>query len=131
MGEEGPGTRGRVADVAHAMCHVSDRLVADLGHICGASGVSAVIEVTALPLSPPARRIIAKDPDLVPRSAGVADGYELAFTSPPDASPAIECLSPELALAITATGAMETKAVRLVDPARKRLPITASDGQHF
>ena len=73
-----------------------------------------------------------EDPDLVPRLAGVGDDYELVFTSPTDASPAIECLSPELALPITATGAIERKAgVRLVDAAHKRVPIGASGWQHF
>lgn len=132
MGEDDAGTLARLAGVAHAMCDVSDELVADLGHSCDASGVGVVIDVTALPLSPPASRIIAEDPDLVPRLAGVGDDYELVFTSPTDASPAIECLSPELALPITATGAIERKAgVRLVDAARKRVPITASGWQHF
>jgi len=106
--------------------------VADLDHICDASGVGVVIDVTALPLSPPASRINAEDPDLVPRLAGVGDVYELVFTSPTDASPAIECLSPELTLPITATGAIERRAgVRLVDAARKRMPITASGWPHF
>ena len=106
--------------------------MADLDHICDASGVGVVIDVTALPLSPPASRINAEDPDLVPRLAGVGDDYELVFTSPTDASPAIECLSPELALPITATGAIERKAAaRLVDAARKRVPITASGLPHF
>src|SRR5262245_53859332 len=86
----------------------------------------------ALPLSPPAHRIIAEDPDLVPRFAGAGDDYELGFASPPDASPAIECLSPKSALPIIATGAIETKAgVRLVAAARKRMPITTSGWQHF
>ena len=122
----------RAADGAHAMCDVSEELVADLGHSCDASGVGVVIDVTPLPLSPPTSRIIAEDPDLVPRLAGVGDDYKLVFTSPTDASAAIECLSPELALPITATGAIERKAgVRLVDAARKRVPITASGSQHF
>ena len=83
-----------------------------------------------MPLSAPARRIIAEDPDLVPRLAG-AD-YELVFALPPDASPAIECLSPQLALVITPTGAIETKAGgRLVDANRKRVPITTCGWQHF
>ena len=114
------------------MCDVSDELVADLGRSCDASGVGVVIDVTALPLSPPASRINAEDPDLVPWLAGVGDDYELVFTSPTDASQAIECLSPELALPITATGAIERKAgVRLVDAAGNRVPITASGWQHF
>ena len=132
MGEDDAGTLARLAGVAHAMWNVSDEFVADLGHSCDASGVGVVIDVTALPLSPPASRIIAEDSDLVPRVAGVGDDYELVFTSPTDASLATECLSPELALPITATGAIERKAgVRLVDAARKRLPITASGWQHF
>jgi thiamine-monophosphate kinase len=131
MGEDDAGTLARLAGVARAMCDVSDELVADLGH-CDASGVGVVIDVTALPLSPWASGINAEDPDLVPRLAGVGDDYELVFTSPTDANPAIECLSPELALPITATGAIERKAgVRLVDAARKRVPITASGWPHF
>ena len=132
MGEDDAGTLARLAGVARAMCGVSDELVADLGHICDASGVGVVIDVTALPLSPPVSRNIAGDPDLVPRLAGVGDDYELVFTSPTDASPAIVCLSPELALPIIETGAIERKAgMRLVDAARKRVPITASGSQHF
>jgi thiamine-monophosphate kinase len=107
-------------------------LVADLGHLCDPSGVGVEIEVTALPLSSPARCIIAEHPHLVPRLAGAGDNYALVFALPPDASPAVECLVPELALAITATGAIETTAgVRLVDADRKRAPITACSGQHF
>ena len=92
--------------------------------------MGVVIDVTALPLSPPASRIIAEDSDLVPRLAGVDDDYELVFMSPTDASPVIECVSPELPLPIT--GAIERKArVRLVDAACKRTLITASCWQHF
>jgi thiamine-monophosphate kinase len=113
------------------MCNVPDELVADLGHVYDASGVGVEIEVTALPLSSPARRIIAEDPDLVPRLAGASDDYELVFALPPDASPAIEGLVPELALTFTATGAFETKAgVRLVDADHKRVPITTRGWQH-
>jgi len=132
MGEDYAGTLARLAGVAHAMCDVSDELVADLGRSCDASGVGVVIDLTAPPRSPPASRIIAEDPDLVPMLAGVGDDCELVFTSPTDASPAIECLSPELGLPTAATGAIERKAgVRLVDAARKPLPTTAFGWQRF
>jgi thiamine monophosphate kinase len=132
VGEDDARTLARLAGVAHAMWNVSDELVADLGHSRDAWGVGVVIDVTALPQSPPASRINAEDPDLVPRLAGVGDDYELVFTSPTDANPAIECLSPELALPITATGAIERKAgVRLVDASCKQVPITASGWRHF
>src|SRR4051812_47039449 len=108
------------------MCEGSERLIAHPGHIC----VGSVIEVTAVPLSPQAHRIIAEHPDLVRRLAG--DDCESGFTSPPDASPAIECCLPELVLTITAVGAIETRAdFRPVDAARKRVPTTAFGRQHF
>ena len=50
------GLGPRLAGVAHAMCDVSDGLIADLGHICEASGVAAVVELAAVPLSAPASR---------------------------------------------------------------------------
>ena len=132
MGEDDAGTLVRLAGVAHAMCDVWDERVADLGRICDGTGVGVVIDVVALLMARPGFRINAKDPDHVPRLAGVGDDYELVFTSPTDANPAIECLSPELAPPITATGAIGRKAgVRLVDAARKRVPMTASGWQHF
>ena len=82
MGEDDAGTLARLAGIAHAVCDVSDELVADLSPSCKASGVGIVIDVTALPM--------------------------------------------------TATGAIERKAgLRLVDAARKRVPMTASGWQHF
>jgi hypothetical protein len=65
-----------------------------------------------LRLSPPARRIIANDPDLAPRLAGTGDERASVFVS--------------------SSGEIETKAgVRLADAARQRVPITAAGWQHF
>ena len=38
MGEDDAGTLARLAGVAHAMCDVSNKLVADLRHSCDALG---------------------------------------------------------------------------------------------
>ncbi|MGH6719309.1 MAG: thiamine-phosphate kinase, partial [Alphaproteobacteria bacterium] len=48
--------RGLVG-LAHAALDVSDGLLADLGHICVASGLGASIQVDRLPLSPAARAV--------------------------------------------------------------------------
>jgi thiamine monophosphate kinase len=75
---------------------------------------------------------LARLADVAHVMCDVSDGLVTDFTSPPDARPAIECLSPELVLPITATGAIKRKAgARLVDASRKRVPITASGWQHF
>ena len=52
----------RLVGTAHAAADISDGVVADLGHICKASGVGAIIEAARLPLSAAARSVIARFP---------------------------------------------------------------------
>jgi thiamine-monophosphate kinase len=63
------------------MIDISDGLLADLGHVCETSGVSARIELEALPLSAAARAIIDREPDLRASLAAGGDDYELLFTA--------------------------------------------------
>ncbi len=122
----------RLAGIAHAMCDVSDGLVADLGHIRDASRVGATVALDALPLSPAARRLVAGDPDLGLRLATGGDDYELLFSAPPEASAAIERLAAELGVPVTAIGIIEAGAeVRLVDPDGRSIPIVATGYRHF
>src|SRR4051794_4716964 len=67
----------RLVGVAHAMCDASDGLIADLGHICEASGVAASVELESVPLSAPASRLAEREPDLPARLATGGDDYEL------------------------------------------------------
>ena len=69
---------------ASAMADVSDGLVADLGHICEASGVGATIRANAVPLSPPARQSLEYGDTAVAGLLTAGDDYELVFTVPPD-----------------------------------------------
>lgn len=77
-----------LAGIAHACIDVSDGLIADLGHLCRASRVGAVIDVDALPAS----RALLAQCDLASRrvlqSAG-GDDYELCFTAPKTARLAV------------------------------------------
>lgn len=68
--------------LAHAATDVSDGLVADLGHICAASGVAARIEAARVPWSPAVARRLAAEPGLVPHLLGGGDDYELVLTLP-------------------------------------------------
>jgi thiamine-monophosphate kinase len=122
----------RLAGIAHAMCDVSDGLVADLAHICEASLVGATLALPRLPLSPAAQRLVAGAPDLPARLATAGDDYELLFTAPPEASGRILALSAELRLPVTAIGTIEHGGgVRLVDAAGKAVPIAAAGYRHF
>lgn len=71
--------------LAHAGCDISDGLVADLGHICEQSGLGAVIEAGAVPLSPAARASLEENPDLLATILTGGDDYELVFALPPEA----------------------------------------------
>ena len=70
--------------IASAMADVSDGLVADLGHICEASGCTAAIRADAVPLSAGARRALSEDVVEITRLLTGGDDYELVFTVSPD-----------------------------------------------
>lgn len=70
--------------VARAAMDVSDGLAQDLGHLCRAGGLSAVLELAALPLSPPAAGVVEAHPDWLLRLATGGDDYELLFAAAPD-----------------------------------------------
>lgn len=73
-----PTPRFGAAEGASAAADISDGLIADLGHICRASGVGAVIELEAVPLSPEVAALGARA-RLEALTGG--DDYELVFTA--------------------------------------------------
>jgi thiamine-monophosphate kinase len=106
----------RLAGIAHAMCDVSDGLLADLGHICDASRVAARVVLADLPRSPAAMLIIAGAEEMRVQLAAGGDDYELLFTAPPDAGEAIRDLAAATGVRITEIGAIDSGAgVRLFD----------------
>jgi len=64
----------------HAMIDISDALSSDLGHICQQSGVSAVVDAEAVPISDAAK----KSDDPLTAALGDGEDFELLF-----------CLGPE------------------------------------
>lgn len=101
-----------LAPVAHACIDLSDGLLADLGHVCVASGVGAEVDIDALPASSelrmrfdlPARRVL---------QATGGDDYELCFSAAPEQRDAIERMAQDIGVAITRIG-------RIIDGARPR-----------
>ena len=66
-----------------AMIDISDGLSRDLGHICRASGVGAVVEASQVPIHPDAHELSKRD-GVEPLRHALDDGedYELLYTSP-------------------------------------------------
>ncbi|MGY0505506.1 thiamine-phosphate kinase [Luteimonas sp. e5] len=92
--------------LAHACIDLSDGLVADLGHICRASGLGARIEVEALPCSPALAELAVDAGQRLAWQVAGGDDYELCFSAPPQSRPALEALSRDLGLALSCIGAM-------------------------
>ncbi len=72
-----------------AAIDVSDGLLADLGHLCRASGCAAAVDVERLPVSPQLRELYSlRDAETWALTGG--DDYELCFAAPPSRRRAIE-----------------------------------------
>jgi thiamine-monophosphate kinase len=89
--------------LASAALDISDGLVADLGHICAASDLAAVIDVENLPLSPALLAINDLDQARSWALSG-GDDYELCFTLPPERMPEVAMLIAEGKLHATVIG---------------------------
>ncbi len=78
-----------LVELASAAIDVSDGLLADLGHICAASGCSAVVDVERLPLS---AELLSVFPPKAAEGFALAGGddYELCFTASPARAADIE-----------------------------------------
>ncbi len=76
--------------LVRAMVDVSDGLVADLGHICSASGTGALIEAGKVPVSGALAEVgRAAGGDALGWALAGGEDYELLFAAAPEAVPAI------------------------------------------
>ena len=118
--------------LAHAAIDVSDGLIADLGHLCARSGVSAEVQLDAVPVSEAADEVIGADSaaDLDRLAAG--DDYELVFASPIKAREEVAKLSKILGVPITEIGKFSVGAgVHVLNEAGLEVVPPSSGFQHF
>jgi len=118
-------------DLARASIDVSDGLVADLGHICSVSGVGAALEATAVPLSPPARRLVGADPGLLLQLMAAGDDYEILFTASNDQRNGLEGLARQLGFPLTRLGRIVSGSKVSVLRFGKPLAIEQTGFTHF
>lgn len=105
------------AGLVHAMLDLSDGLARDLGRLCRASGVGALVDPALLPTHRPLAEAVAFGED-----------YQLCFTAPPEAATAICSLA-------TMHGVLVTRVGRLTEGREPRLvggaPWPAPRFDHF
>lgn len=78
----------RIAGLASSCIDVSDGLLADLGHICTASGVGARLNLNTLPIAPEVQKTFPQQAQAWALSGG--DDYALCFTVPANAMAALD-----------------------------------------
>ena len=92
--------------IASAAIDISDGLVADLGHLCRASGVGARVRLDLLPLSDALRASAGREERWRLAATG-GDDYELCFTVPPQRRGLLEAQAPRFECEVTEIGRVE------------------------
>ena len=95
-----------VRDHAHAAMDVSDGLAGDLAKLCAASGISAVIDVPAIPLSAPAAALLAHGTVGIEALVSGGDDYEILCAIPEDRFEAFAQAAGIAGVAVTSIGTM-------------------------
>jgi thiamine-monophosphate kinase len=119
--------RGR----ASACIDVSDGLVADLGHVCAASGAGAEIEAERLPASSALLQLFEADARRTFQLSG-GDDYELCFTVPDAGEAAVLAALARSGCAATRIGRIIAEpGVRVRDAAGRRIAVARPGWEHF
>jgi thiamine-monophosphate kinase len=116
--------------VASAAIDVSDGLVADLGHICAASGVGAVIDWPSVPLG----ASLAALPEGLRRDFALAGGddYELCFAVPAEGEARVADIARRADVPLTRIGQfVEDGGVRVRDAAGRAVELAQGGFDHF
>jgi thiamine-monophosphate kinase len=117
---------------ASAVIDVSDGLVADLGHICTASGVAAELQAAAVPLSPAAREIVAAAPLRLVEMITGGDDYELCLTVPPAREAALRQAADAAEVPVCRVGRIKEGAgVAVLAPDGSTLRLQRTGYRHF
>jgi thiamine-monophosphate kinase len=119
--------------IASAAMDISDGLMADLGHLCTASGIGACMEVGSLPLGNAASAALNAHPALLDHVLGGGDDYEILFAAPQEHTAHIARISSATGVAIHRIGLMEAsgQGVRALDARGREISPKHMGYRHF
>jgi thiamine-monophosphate kinase len=100
------GLTSALAGEASAAMDISDGLALDLSRMCGASGVSAGIEISRIPLSEAAAALASSDSGAIVTILTGGDDYEILAAVPPGRASAFEDASTKAGVPVTRIGVM-------------------------
>ena len=93
--------------LASASVDVSDGLLADMGHVARASGISLVIDAAAVPRSDALRAFWGDGEAAILRAVTAGDDYQIAFTAAPADHDAVMAAARDAAVTVTRIGRVE------------------------
>jgi len=126
------GLGRRLIGVASAAMDVSDGFAADLGHICQASQVGALVEAAKMPVSPALRSVLEVGEASLVEVATGGDDYELLFTAPAAVELLLGRIATELALPLTAVGEIRREpGVIVLDQNGRAVELGPGGYRHF
>src|SRR6202521_4174043 len=122
-----------VRDHAHAAMDVSDGLAGDLAKLCAASGVSAVIDAPAVPLSEAAAAALAAGTIGIETIVSGGDDYEILCAIPENRFEAFAQAAGLAGVAVTSIGTViaDTSAPRFLDGEGREIALKRVSYSHF
>jgi thiamine-monophosphate kinase len=119
-------------DQASAAIDISDGLAGDLMKLAAASGVSARIEATHLPLSPAAQKMVAAEPALLETVLTGGDDYEILAAVSPAALSALQSAANAAGIALSEIGVVGAgEGVEIVGPDNRPIELSHPSFSHF
>lgn len=117
--------------IAHACIDVSDGLLADLGHVCVASGVGAEVSLDTLPWTEALRAPFDPETRRTLQATG-GDDYELCFTAAASARDAVAQIAHEAGVQIVRIGRIVAgEGVRAFDADGQPWSVPRGGHEHF
>jgi thiamine-monophosphate kinase len=115
---------------ADAAIDISDGLLADLHHVCEASGLGARVELHKLPLSGPVQAECRAGDWQLPLSGG--DDYELLFSVPPPGAAELQQLCARAQQPVREIGEFTAgQGIFLIDPDGRETEVVPHGFDHF
>jgi thiamine-monophosphate kinase len=122
-----------IREHASASMDVSDGLAGDLAKLCAASGVSAVIDATSIPLSAPAATLLAQGAVGIERLVSGGDDYEILCAIPENRVDAFAQAAGQAGVAVTSIGTVMAGASppRFLDTQGREIALPRLSYSHF
>jgi thiamine-monophosphate kinase len=122
-----------VRECATASMDVSDGLAGDLAKLCGVSGVSAIIDAPAIPLSAPTKALLDRGVIGLEALLAGGDDYEILCTIPESRMMAFTQAAQQVGVSVTTIGNIveSTAPPRFLDAQGRVIALSRTSYSHF